>query len=161
MAGDNLQQARLVFISAISFHETALRCWMPAPGLTILPYPMIVSAAFACELYLKVALTARGIRSREHELNKLFNRLDNTDKAAITGIYERGSDDSDVPLQQSLLEVGKAFTDWRYAHELDSSHVRFGALARLSQALLIWLCRTYPQFALSIDGGINRLLRVP
>jgi hypothetical protein len=144
MSDEIYETYRTAFTAAVSFHEVGLRCLHPAPGLSIEPFPMIVNVAFACELYLKVGLIASGRSSSGHNLDNLFQRLPEVAQLEIESIYEQGAKDDDVSLRDTLPEIGQAFIVWRYPYERQSSKVRHGAMLRLAQSLLIWLCRNYP-----------------
>ena len=53
-------------------------------------YPVIVNLAFSCELYFKALMIWRnpdGSFDRGHSLVDLFNRLSDTDRNGVKGLY--------------------------------------------------------------------------
>lgn len=82
-------------------------------------FPAIVNTALACELYLKNLLFEKeGYIKKEHRLNELFNKLDDTVKRIIkeTIISSKEAYTSES-FDMDLINISNAFVDWRYYYE--------------------------------------------
>lgn len=80
--------------------------------------PMIMTGAFACEIYLKILLTKQNISyERKHSLEDLYNLLNDKSKDDIkTAFLEEGFDEN---FDKGLEEISNAFVKWRYFYELN------------------------------------------
>lgn len=117
------------FALGMNFHEAAIRAGETRLDSSGKPVdalcPMIVSYAFAAELYLK-ALSLRPIKN--HRLNVLFSRLDSETRLAIEVTYMTISGRSSAELQADLRALASAFVEWRYIYEGDGLQVHTNLL---------------------------------
>jgi len=97
-----------------SFRKAFERCFeekpLPDGKFEMLAIPGIVNAAFSIELYLKYILTKQ---ITGHDLNKLFNELEDKQQKAIidkTGFTE-------IDFKNLLNHHKDNFIEWRYLFE--------------------------------------------
>lgn len=90
-------------------------------GLYFIPH--IVNKSFAVEMALKAILTREGIPYSTgkdgHRIDVLFNSLPEELRKTISNKLETILEGTDFDKQ--LVEIGGAFTDWRYFHEKSNS----------------------------------------
>jgi hypothetical protein len=134
-------QDQQAFLIGIDFQEAALRCEVsvrdPDGAPVVALCPMIVSYAFAAELYLKALATAGTGRSaiRGHKLHVLFGRLDGDVRDEIALAYEARTGRSATDLDGDLRAFNDAFVDWRYVFEGAGQQVRVNLLAAFVQSI--------------------------
>lgn len=80
-------------------------------------YPFAVNIGFACELFLKAIMMHDSKTDefvRGHDLEQLFNAIDNVHQKAIEKEYAK---DGRKPLQEIIHKNAKLFEEWRYGFE--------------------------------------------
>ena len=121
---------RVCLDEAIAFLDVAKACIDDTDSfLTGKMYPFVVNVSFSCELFIKAIMIKRSPThsfSHGHDLEQLFNALDNEDKAAV---YLKYNTKCNKPLDELLNESGKAFENWRYAFERSVSICVTGIMA--------------------------------
>jgi hypothetical protein len=85
--------------------------------------PVVVNAAFACEVFLKLLLKLNGIENQKiHKLQDLYNNLPRDTQVEIqNGTVLRCGKWTDIWGFECLGNVSDAFVEWRYAYEHDWS----------------------------------------
>ena len=82
-------------------------------------YTFVVNVSFACELYIKAIMMKNSQNidefERGHELEKLFNLLDDNCKEKVKDRFEK--EYGNGIFNQFLSDNNNAFIDWRYALE--------------------------------------------
>ena len=135
------------FLIGVSFHEAAIRCaeeYRDEKGIPIKALcPMIVSYAFAAELYLKSATLAR---IRGHRLNVLHAKLPQSLSDAVASAYLRRTGRSKRELDEDLKLLAKAFEDWRYVFEGEGQQIRTNILAAFVLSLYETLREAFPDW---------------
>lgn len=128
---------RTIFDVGVSFHEAAKRCAEPRKGpngeVFTPTSPMITCLAFASELYMKSLLD--GSKARGHDLSKLFDRLEPTDREGIAQQYQNLTGRAKPALRQDIDDLAHAFVDWRYIFEKGTSKISVRRLAMLALAI--------------------------
>jgi HEPN domain-containing protein len=128
-----------IFRSARNYHDASLRCFELRQGdgqIPFLPMQGMVLQAFASELYLKAlyAIEQQASPPRWHELDKLFNKLDQTTQGNIAARYEARYGSG--VLADDLRTFSRVFQEWRYSYEFSGGHEMDAAgLAHLASAL--------------------------
>lgn len=156
-------QDQQAFLIGISFHEAALRCGVEvkdADGAPIVALcPMIVSYAFAAELYLKALATLGSGRTpiRGHKLQVLYGRLSDTVRASIATAYKARTGRTAIDLNGDLRAFSDAFVDWRYVFEGAGQQVRVNLLAAFVQATYVTIRDLCPNW--SVRGDQDRRLQ--
>lgn len=137
-SADRDQQA---FLIGVTFHEAAIRSSVSVRDPEGAPVqalcPMIVSYAFAAELYLKsMAELGRGMgRVKGHKLKVLFGRLCPDLQASIADRYAARTGRTPRELDGDLAAFSDAFADWRYVFEGEGQQVRVNILVAFVKAL--------------------------
>ena len=93
--------------------------------------PVVVNAAFACELYLKYLLIVQGWKKNcyTHDLKLLFGKLDEYTQDKVR-------EKADIFLwDQFLEEASLAFEKWRYAHQWNYISISIEDLMKFAKAL--------------------------
>lgn len=135
------------FLIGISFHEAAIRCadehrdenGVPIKALC----PMIVSYAFAAELYLKSAGSGR---VKGHRLDVLYGKLPGSLRAAIAVVYQRRTGRNERELTDDLKGLARAFEDWRYVFEGEGQQIRTNILVAFVWSLYHTLRTVFPEW---------------
>jgi len=133
-----------VFDQARNFKIAAERCFEVRPlnekQFECLMIPAIVNASFACELFLKAIIDARGtIRKKEHSLKELFGLLPYQDNESIKENLE------DADFLAELDAISDSFVKWRYLHEKtdEESSLNIDFLLRFMNTLYKISCCFY------------------
>ena len=96
-----------------------------------LAVPGIVCAAFSAELGLKALLLASGKNVKGHNLQTLFEELDEaTQKKIISASGIAGP-----PFRSSLAASANVFDEWRYVHEKSGLNAFPAFLGTLAQSI--------------------------
>ena len=123
-----------IFFQADAFNVAAQRLTQTGVPNIPLMVAQIVNSSFSSELYLKcLILLDTGDAPHGHDLAKLFDQLSDESKNAIetkwnaetakqTATLDEIDRRAGAPvtartLQDALTREGKAFENWRYAHE--------------------------------------------
>lgn len=127
---DDIRMGANTFASSTVILETvgkaALEQSSQETGLKVLAQamiPAIALKAFSCELALKALIAKSGkVVDREHRLNELYKKIDDSDKSAISqaviqNMKDRDENYSDAEFQRDLSEAAMVFVDWRYFYE--------------------------------------------
>lgn len=79
-------------------------------------YPLVVNAAFSCELSLKALLMIQDKSeiTKGHKLAELFSKLEDQYQSKIEST---ASTELIIPLEDALNEFNDTFLEWRYAFE--------------------------------------------
>ncbi len=122
--------------SSRSFHlasQRALEQRQIAPEqIEVLMVPGLVCEAFAVELGIKALVLAKGKSLKCHDLEKLFDALDDAEQTAIEAFV--GISGSEF--REQLQLVAFAFQDWRYIYEKQEEvSINFDFLQQLSYAV--------------------------
>ena len=117
MTNSNLEKAKNVFKQANGFllfvHGMTFK-----KGDTLYSNPYYINCLFSCELYLKSLLVLKGLSSKEikscsHNMNSLFNALDEQDQKNITSILT-------IEIQDDVFDylnrIKNDFTNMRYMY---------------------------------------------
>lgn len=129
------------FLIGIDFHEAATRSAATVRDPEGAPIsalcPMIVSYAFAAELYLKSMAGLGSARppARTHKLKVLFGRLCANLQASIAQRYTARTGRTQQELDGDLATFSDAFADWRYVFEGEGQQVRVNILVAFVKAL--------------------------
>ena len=129
-----MPQIKSIFFQAGAFHLAAGR--LAQNGVPHIPLliAQVVNSSLSSELYLKcVILIETGKVPHEHDLELLFDELKNETKEIIEREWDAetaqrsavldeidrraGSPVTPRKLKDALNKEGKAFVNWRYAHE--------------------------------------------
>ena len=126
--------------SSRSFHlasQRALEQRQIAPEqIEVLMVPGLVCEAFAVELGIKALALAKGKSLKGHNLERLFDALDDVEQTAIEAFV--GISGSEFREQLQLLAF--AFQDWRYIYEKQEEvSINFYFLQQLSNAVQLQL----------------------
>jgi hypothetical protein len=149
------------FLLGIEFHEAALRAGQKQTDLSGAPVdalcPMIVSYAFAAELYLKSLIRTK---VRSHELDGLFKALSSPTRKKIETAYGARTGRNHRALESDLKEMGSAFLDWRYVFEGEGQQIHTNLLISLAKSLLETAKFDNPSWANQArhENQIHRLL---
>lgn len=115
------QMSQEIFNMANGFYEAALRCMKSEPNSdgseTSAMIPAIVNFAFACELYIKSRLMHIGIDTHGHELEKLFNKVDDDFKDFLSLEYREALEVDQASFEDDIKTFSNAFVSWRYVYE--------------------------------------------
>ncbi len=153
-----------VFLIAMQFHDAALRSSTeeidPNGGRLIALCPMIVSYAFAAELYLKSLIS---FEMREHELDVLYRRLSDEQQSVISNFYKQRTGRDASILKKDIKLLAKSFLKWRYVFERDGQQVHLNLLIALVKSLLQasrslhpdWSVRDYLERKLLSDANCD------
>ena len=123
-----------IFFQANAFNLAAQKLTQTGVSNLSFMVPQIVNSSFSSELYLKcLILLDTGDAPHGHDLAKLFDQLSdetknaietkwNTETAKQTATLDEIDRRAGAPvtartLQDALTREGKAFENWRYAHE--------------------------------------------
>jgi hypothetical protein len=159
-------QDQQAFLIGIDFHEAALRCEVsvkdPDGAPVVALCPMIVSYAFAAELYLKALATAGTGRAaiRGHKLHVLYGRLDGDVRDEVARTYEARTGRSAIDLDGDLRAFSDAFVDWRYVFEGAGQQVRVNLLAAFVQSTYATVRTRCPDWSVRL-GQDARLQHQP
>jgi hypothetical protein len=129
------------FLIGVDFHEAAMRSAVTVRDPEGAPVqalcPMIVSYAFAAELYLKsMAGIGRAMTpAKTHKLKVLFGRLCPDLQTSITQRYTARTGRTPQELHWDLAAFSDAFADWRYVFEGQGQQVRVNILVAFVKAL--------------------------
>lgn len=129
------------FLIGVDFHEAAIRSAVTVRDPEGAPIhalcPMIVSYAFAAELYLKsMAELGRGRgRAKGHKLKVLYGRLCPDLQSSIAWRYTARTGRTPRELDGDLAAFSDAFADWRYVFEGEGQQVRVNILIAFVRAL--------------------------
>lgn len=129
------------FLIGVDFHEAAIRSGVTVRDPEGAPVhalcPMIVSYAFAAELYLKsMASLGRAMpTAKTHKLKVLFGRLCPDLQASISQRYTVRTGRTPQELDGDLAAFSDAFADWRYVFEGEGQQVRVNILIAFVKAL--------------------------
>ncbi|WP_414554756.1 hypothetical protein [Stenotrophomonas forensis] len=86
-----------------------------------LSIPYVVNTAFCLELYLKALSLRHGTEQRGHDLLKLYDRLPQAAKEAISSKIPDAQQEAQHPrpvdVRDLLTVIKDNFSQWRYAHE--------------------------------------------
>jgi hypothetical protein len=124
------------FLQGLEFHEAAIRSATTqvdeqgAPAVALCP--MIVSFAFAIELYLKSLIPAG---ARGHDLEALFAKLSSPVRKRIQEAYLARTGRNHTALDGDLKKFAGAFADWRYIFEGEGQQIYTNLLAALAKAV--------------------------
>ncbi len=154
------------FLIGIDFHEAAIRASVEvidqegAPVIALCP--MIVSCAFAAELYLKALATLGTGRPpiRGHKLHLLFGRLSDQTRPVIADAYKARTGRDATALVGDLRAFSDAFIEWRYIFEGAGRQVRVNLLIAFVQASYEAVRKLYPEWAVRTDQD-HRLREPP
>lgn len=99
--------------------------------------PVVVTAAFACELLMKSMLPKN---TRGHELDNLFAKLDDDIQKRIRNITIEKMREDDSPycvtdFQTDLVQNNNIFAEWRYFHEGKSNTVNLKFISRFMKGI--------------------------
>ncbi len=125
--------------SARNYHEASQRCFELRQGDGQIPFvPMqgMVLQAFASELYLKAlyAIEKQAPPPRGHDLDKLFNQLDQATRDNIAARYNVRYGGG--VLADDLKTFSRVFQEWRYSYEFSGGHeMDATGIAHLASAL--------------------------
>ena len=117
MINSNLEKAKNVFKQANGFllfvHGMTFKI-----GDTLYLNPYYINCLFSCELYLKALLVLKGLSSEEikscsHNMNSLFNALDEQDQINIKNILTIEIQDN---VFDYLNKIKNDFTNMRYMY---------------------------------------------
>ena len=124
------------FLIGIDFHEAALRAGLevldPTGAPVVALCPMIVSYAFAAELYLK-SLSATA--TKNHRLNVLYQRLDIPTREMLAALYRDRTGRGSCDLAEDLCAFAAAFVDWRYVFEGKGQQVHVNLLIGFTKSV--------------------------
>ncbi len=141
------------FMLAMDFHEGALRAGVEdrdpegAPICSV--HTMVVSLAFAGELYLK-SLTPVGTGKaavKGHKLHVLFGRLSDDVRGVIADAYEHATGRPVKALEYDLRKFSGAFEEWRYVFEGDGQEVHINLLIAFVRASYAAVRHHQPEWA--------------
>lgn len=102
---------------ASQFLDVAWYCKEREQG-GLLPFPLFVNAALACELYLKaIMMLESGDSSFDggHNLNDLYLKISSIARCQIESHYNNKN--LYISLDDLLTKYGNNFVEWRYAFE--------------------------------------------
>jgi hypothetical protein len=135
------QTPQRIFDTANGFYEAALRCMkseLNSDGSAMSPMiPSIVNFAFACELYIKSRLMHIDKDTHGHELEKLFNELDDDFKISLSLEYRKALEVDQASFESDIKTFSNAFTSWRYVYEGKSEN------SIILHKLIILACALY------------------
>lgn len=137
-AADSKHDEQRMLYQAVAFYEAALRCEREQPLVTVphvmpLDIPMIVCHAFSIEVYFK-ALGAKVRRSDGHHLGKLFAAIDPGVRSQILASYSALGKPA-ACFEERLVNLARAFEDWRYLYEKDSLDACTSDLQEINRAV--------------------------
>lgn len=159
-------QDQQAFLIGIDFQEAALRCEVsvknPDGAPIVALCPMIVSYAFAAELYLKALATVGTGRTaiRGHKLHVLYARLNPDLRDEIARAYEARTGRGAGNLDGDLRGFNDAFVEWRYVFEGAGQQVRVNLLAAFVQSTYATIRSRCPAWSVRPDQD-ERLQRQP
>lgn len=145
------------FLIGVSFQEAALRCGAEKKDPDGVPVvalcPMIVSYAFAAELYLKALATIGSGRAsiKGHKLHVLYGRLGDAARSSVASAYEARTGRAPIELDGDLRAFSDAFIDWRYIFEGAGQQVRVNLLAAFVQATYVTIRALCPNWSVPED----------
>jgi hypothetical protein len=152
------------FLIGLDFHEAALRAGLeiydPAGVPITALCPMIVSYAFAAELYLK---SLAGSAIKNHRLNVLYGRLSDQIRDDIAAFYQARTGRGPRDLEGDLRAFAVAFTDWRYVFEGHGQQLRVNLLVAFTRAVFETIRLRRPAWEVSSyrDGRIRAAEETP
>ena len=118
--------------------------------------PMLVTAAFSAELYLKclIALQLQNITSG-HDLVLLFDQLNKTTKAKLERLYREDSKVQEIiraapsapkNMRDDLRANADNFSAWRYRYETHTGKARIDNMGNLRRILRSYLLSLNPDW---------------
>ena len=148
-----------MFGQANSFAETANLLYRknlktsPFKGSAAAPF--VVNAAFSVEIYLKTIHDAHGKDVTGHDLEELYEKLNQETKNIVLSAAEDIKDRYDVgvdSIEKCLSSLSRAFVEWRYLYEHQklsteiqsiryTMHTAFEATYRVREALIRGQCK--------------------
>ncbi len=134
MSGDNTPRVRSIFFLADAFNLAARKLTRSGASIIPLLIPQVVNSSLSSELYLKcLILIETGNIPHEHDLAKLFDGLRDETKQVIENEWNAETAKRSAVLDEidhraggavtartltdALAKEGRAFENWRYAHE--------------------------------------------
>jgi hypothetical protein len=149
------------FLLAVTFHESALRASVTEHDPDGVPIsalcPMIVSYAFAAELYLKALATAGTGRlpAKVHLMTVLFNRLSPDVQSQIAEVYLRRTGRTEAELKADVARFADAFREWRYVYEGDGRQVHTNLLIAFTQSVYEVVRALFPDWKVNATQDVR------